>query len=106
MAGEQLGMVALLHDLTVVDEADFIRVLDGGKPVRDDEARAALEQVVQPGLQRFLGTRIDVRRGFVKNQDARVGKQHACERYQLALAGGKRGTTLLHHRVVTVGQVP
>ena len=33
MTGEQLGMVALFHDLTVVDEADFIRVLDGGKPV-------------------------------------------------------------------------
>ena len=60
--------------------------------------------MVQTGLQRLLGTRIDVRRGFVKNQDARVGKQHACERYQLALAGGKRGTTLLHHRVVAVGQ--
>ncbi len=38
MTGEQLGMVALFHDLTVVDEADFIRVLDGGKPVRDDES--------------------------------------------------------------------
>ena len=98
-------MAALLHDLPVVDVADLIRILDGGKPVRDDEARASLEQMVQTGLQRLLGTRIDVRRGFVKNQDARVGKQHACERYQLALAGGKRGTTLLHHRVVTVGQV-
>ena len=50
MTGEQLGMVALFHDLTVVDEADFIRVLDGGKPVRDDEARASLEQMVQTGL--------------------------------------------------------
>ena len=93
MTGEQLGMVALFHDLTVVDEADLIRILDGGKPVRDDEARASLEQMVQTGLQRLLGTRIDVRRGFVKNQDARVGKQHACERYQLALAVEPRSST-------------
>ena len=39
MAGEQLGMVALLHDLPVVDVADLIRILDRGQAVRDDEAR-------------------------------------------------------------------
>ena len=42
MTGEQLGMVALLHDLPVVDEADLIRILDCGQAVRDDEARASL----------------------------------------------------------------
>ena len=50
MAGEQLGMVALLHDLPVVDVADLIRILDRGQAVRDDEARASLEQMVQTCL--------------------------------------------------------
>ena len=31
MTGEQLGMVALFHDLTVVDVADLIRILDRGQ---------------------------------------------------------------------------
>ena len=65
MAGEQLGMVALLHDLPVVDVADLIRILDRGQAVRDDEARASLEQMVQTGLQRLLGTRVDIRRGLI-----------------------------------------
>ena len=77
MAGEQLGMVALLHDLPVVDVADLIRILDRGQAVRDDEARASLEQMVQTGLQRLLSTRVDIRRGLVEDQDARVGEQHA-----------------------------
>ena len=86
MTGEQLGMVALLHDLPVVDVADLIRILDRGQAVRDDEARASLEQMVQTGLQRLLGTRVDIRRGLVEDQDARVGEQHARERDELALA--------------------
>ena len=96
MAGEQLGMVALLHDLPVVDVADLIRILDRGQAVRDDEARASLEQMVQTGLQRLFGTRVDIRRGLVENQNARVGEQHARERDELALARGQGRTALLH----------
>ena len=95
MAGEQLGMVALLHDLPVVDVADLIRILDRGQAVRDDEARASLEQMVQTGLQRLFGTRVDIRRGLVENQNARVGEQHARERDELALARGQGRTALL-----------
>ena len=92
MTGEQLGMVALLHDLPVVDVADLIRILDRGQAVRDDEARASLEQMVQTGLQRLLGTRVDIRRGLVEDQDARVGEQHARERDELAL-GPRTGSS-------------
>ena len=42
MAGEQCGMTALLHDLSVIDVADLVRILDGGQAVRDDEACSAL----------------------------------------------------------------
>ena len=66
-------MVALLYDLPMVDVADHVRVLDGGQSVRDDEARTSLQQVVQSGLKRLFGTSIDIRRGFVENQNARIG---------------------------------
>ena len=73
--------------------------------MRDDEARTPLQQVVQSGLKRLFGTSIDIRRGFVENQNARIGQQHSRERNQLALTCGKRGTTLLHHRIVSVRQI-
>ena len=60
--------------------------------------------MVQTGLQRLLGTRVDIRRGLVENQDARVGEQHARERDELALARGQGRAALLHHGVVAVGQ--
>ena len=56
--------------------------------MRDDETRASLEQMVQTGLQRLFGTRVDIRRGFVENQNARIGKQHSREGDQLPLTGG------------------
>ena len=98
-------MVALFYDLPMVDVADHVCVLDGGQSVRDDEARTPLQQVVQSGLKRLFGTRIDVRRGFVENQNTRIGQKHAGKRDQLALTCGKRGTTLLHHRVISVRQI-
>ena len=98
-------MVALLYDLPMVDVTDHVRVLDGGQSVRDDEARTPLQQVVQSGLKRLFGTSIDIRRGFVENQNARIGQQNSRERNQLALTCGKRGTTLLHHRIVSVRQI-
>ena len=58
---QQFGVRAVLHDLAVVDVEDLVRVLDGGQPVGDDEARATLEQMPQAGLQRLLGAGVDVR---------------------------------------------
>ena len=60
--------------------------------------------MVQTGLQRLLGTRVDIRRGLVEDQDARVGEQHARERDELALARGQGRAALLHHGVVAVWQ--
>ena len=98
-------MRAVLHDLAVVDVEDLVRVLDGGQPVGDDEARATLEQMPQAGLQRLLGAGVDVRGRLVQNQDARVGEQHTRERDELALPGGQGRAALLHRGVVAIRQL-
>ena len=67
-------MVAVLDNLTVVDIADLVRILDGRQAMRNDEARTPLEQVVETGLQRLLGACIDIRGGLVKDQDPRIGE--------------------------------
>ena len=71
----------------MIDVEDLVRVLDRRQAVRDDEARAPLEQMLQAGLQRLLGARVDVARRLVQDQDTRVGEQHAREGDELALAG-------------------
>ena len=60
--------------------------------------------MLQAGLQRLLGARVDVARRLVQDQDTRVGEQHAREGDELALAGRQSRSALLHHRVVPVGQ--
>lgn len=95
-------MRAVLDDLAVIDVEDLVRVLDRRQAVRDDEARAPLEQMLQAGLQRLLGARVDVARRLVQDQDTRVGEQHAREGDELALAGRQGRSALLHHRVVPV----
>lgn len=74
LPSQQLLMVAVLDNLTVVDIADLVRILDGRQAMRNDEARTPLEQVVETGLQRLLGARIDIRSGLVKDQDPRIGE--------------------------------
>ena len=60
--------------------------------------------MLQAGLQRLLGARVDVACRLVQDQDTRVGEQHAREGDELALAGRQGRSALLHHRVVPVGQ--
>ena len=72
LGGEQLRVRAVLDDLAVIDVEDLVRVLDRRQAVRDDEARAPLEQMLQAGLQRLLGARVDVARRLVQDQDTRV----------------------------------
>ena len=54
LGGEQLRVRAVLDDLAVIDVEDLVRVLDRRQAVRDDEARAPLEQMLQAGLQHLL----------------------------------------------------
>ena len=82
----QLFVAAAFDDAAVVEDHDDIGILDGGQAVRDDEARAPLEQMLQAGLQRLLGARVDVACRLVQDQDTRVGEQHAREGDELALA--------------------
>src|SRR5437870_3709921 len=44
---QELAMRALLDDLALVDDEDSVGIEDGGKPVSDDQDRAALHQPVE-----------------------------------------------------------
>lgn len=82
----QFAVGALFDDQPVVDEAYDVGVLDRAQTVRDDEARAPDEQMVEARLERLLGLRVDVARRFVEDEDARIGEQDARERDELERA--------------------
>ena len=86
---QQLLMVAHLRDALVGDIQDAVAVLNGGKPVGDDEAGAALQQGVEALLDQALGFGVDGGGRLVQHQDFRVGEQSAGKGHQLPLALGQ-----------------
>src|SRR6476661_4673742 len=89
---EQLAFGAALDDLAVLDDENLVRTPDGGEAVRDDDRGTAVQQPIERLLDQDLGRTIDVRRGLVEDEDARVGEQRAGDRNQLPLSRGEAGT--------------
>jgi Alkylmercury lyase len=93
-----------LDDAAVVEDEDQVRRQHGGQPVRDDERRAALEQLVQRGPDELLGQGVEVGRRLVQDQDARVLEDRPRDRYALLLATGQAVPALADDGLVAVRQ--
>ncbi len=68
----------------------------------DDGGRAAAKQWLQRRLDQVLGLRVEVGRGLVQDQDARILEDDPGDRHPLLLATAQPVTALPHHRVVAV----
>lgn len=68
---DQLVVTALLHDLSPEHDEDAVDGADGGKPVRDDEGGAVLQQPRNAFPDEVLGFRVDVRSRLVEDQRRR-----------------------------------
>mgnify|MGYP005798216281 CR=1 FL=1 len=71
-AAQELFVRAALDDLPAVHNEDDVRLRDGGKAVRDDEARPAFHQLLDGFLNELFGERIDGARRLVQDEDGRV----------------------------------
>ena len=56
---EQFIVCSLFHDLSVIQDQDQVRVLDGGDAVCDDEDRTGVVDVVQLLLDIALSLHVD-----------------------------------------------
>ena len=70
----------------------------------DDQARSTAEERLERLLDRLLGEAVDVGRGFVEDQDLRIGDQGAGEGEQLALADRDIASPLAKLGLVALGQ--
>src|SRR5579864_8349866 len=70
----------------------------------DDESRSSLHQVGETFLNHGFGFGVEAGRGFVENQDARLGQNRTSNRNSLALASRQLDAALANDRVVFVGK--
>ena len=74
---QQLLVAALFNCHSAVQHDDAVGVANGGKPVGDDDSRAALHQIFQRVSQLALAHRVQVGGSLIQDQHRRVLQQGA-----------------------------
>lgn len=77
--GTDLQNVAVLH------VQDAVGIADRQQSVRDDETRAPLHDMLHSLCDEQFRLGVDLRGGFVENQNIRIGQYDACNGKQLLL---------------------
>ena len=97
-------MHSLLHDPATVHDNDPVHIVQRGQAMRNNEGGAASGQIVERFPDFDLGLSIDVRRGFVKDDQRRIFQQHACDGYPLLLPDRQLHAPLADPGVIAVRQ--
>ena len=69
---DELVVSAALDDVTLVHNDYFVSVTDGGQPVCDDDAGAALHELVKSVLNGLLTLGVECAGGLVEDKYGRV----------------------------------
>ncbi len=93
-------MCASLYDAARLHHQNLIGPPNSRETVRDDERGAAFHEVMQPFLDCRLRLRVQARRRFVQNQDARICQNGARDRDALPLSTGEFHAALADDGVV------
>ena len=84
------------------DDQNLIGAADGREAVGNDEGRAPLHQLTEPGLDHGFGLGVERTGGLIENENARLGQQSAGDREPLALAAGELDAALADDGVVGI----
>src|SRR5829696_7814232 len=98
-------MGASLLDAAVLNYKNEVGVSNGAQAVCDHDAGPAFEECCQRLLDDRLRARVDVARGLIQYEDARVRQDRPGEREELALALAERSSALAQHGIVAVRQI-
>ena len=96
--------VPVSPDAALVEHHDLVGAADGGQPVRDHDHGAVLHQVGQRLLHQHFRFGVEMRGGFVQNQDGRVLEQGAGDGDALPLAAAQPHAAVADHRLVAFRQ--
>ena len=95
----------MLHDFSVGQYDNLIRMLDRRKTVRYDQHRSDVLHLFHGILDQKLGFGVDVCRRLVKDHDRRLMDDGTRKREKLALSGGEVVSSLPHRLVEAVIQL-
>lgn len=98
-------MRSMLHDFSVGQYDNLIRMLDRRKTVRYDQHRSDVLHLFHGILDQKLGFGVDVCRRLVKDHDRRLMDDGTRKREKLALSGGEVVSSLPHRLVEAVIQL-
>ena len=86
---QQFFMGSFFDDAAMVDDDDVVGIADRTQAMGDDDGRTAFHEAVQGGLDDFFAFRIEGRRRFIEDEDARVLEDGPGDGDTLALAAGQ-----------------
>ena len=105
LPSHELLVRSALHQPTVLDDQQLVRLDDGRETVRDDDDGLVPVQARERILDVGLGLRVQRAGGFVEDQDRRVLEEHAREGDALLLAPGEPHASLAEHGLESLREV-
>src|SRR4029077_15287798 len=93
-----------LADLAVLQHENHVRATNGGQAVGNDKRGAANHEIAERALHVHLRLGIQLRGGFIKNEDGRIFQNGAGDGDALALAAAEASAALADHGVVALRQ--
>ena len=87
----------------LLHRADKVGLANCTQPVGDDDRSAIAQKPVQSFLNQRFGGGIDARRGFIENENLRIGQDRSGDADQLALTHREVGPPFQDLGLVTVG---
>ena len=86
LLGQQSGVGSALGDDSVLHANDVVGVLNGAEPVRDDDGRPSLHELLQGLLNQPLVLGVEGARGLVEEKDLGLADGGPCDGDALLLA--------------------
>ena len=96
-------MSATIHDPTLFEHDNLIRLLHRGQAMGNHQNRAIGHGLLQAQLHRRLGLSIQGAGRFIQQQDRGIPQDRASDRDALQLTTGKIAAPFLKLRVVAIG---
>ena len=97
-------MRTLFDDLAFIEDEDFVGGKDGAETVSDDDGCTAFEEGLERGLDEGLRLAVQVRGGFVEDEDAGVFEDDAGDGDALFFAAAQPVAALADDGILAVGQ--
>ena len=98
-------MTALFFDFLIIKNNNFVGLLDGTKPVGDDDGGPPLNQFPERILNEHFGMRVEGAGSLVEDEDTGILEESSGDRKTLSLAARKTDTALTDDSVDALGKL-